>query len=125
MTVEDERPWTDEDAGPLVRPYAMTRGRTRAGEHQLDLITMVVSTRPVDPAVGLSADHERVVGLCKRPVSVAEVAGGLNVPLVVARVLLGDLMHEGAVIVRPPITPVAPTPDRTLLQAVLDGIRKL
>ncbi|MBQ1161307.1 DUF742 domain-containing protein, partial [Streptomyces sp. A73] len=37
--------WFDDAAGPVVRPYAMTRGRTRSGAEgaQLDLIALVVA----------------------------------------------------------------------------------
>ena len=39
--------WFDDAAGPVVRPYAMTRGRTRssAEEAKLDLIALVVADR--------------------------------------------------------------------------------
>ena len=39
--------WFDDDAGPVVRPYAMTRGRTRssADEARLDLIALVIAER--------------------------------------------------------------------------------
>ncbi len=32
--------WLDEAAGPIVRPYAVTRGRTRPRGEKLDLVTM-------------------------------------------------------------------------------------
>ncbi|MGW8376107.1 DUF742 domain-containing protein [Streptomyces sp. ODS28] len=37
--------WFDDAAGPVVRPYAMTRGRTHSGtgHHRLDLIAQVVA----------------------------------------------------------------------------------
>lgn len=124
MTDDAGRSWVDEEAGPLIRPYAMTKGRTRAENHELDLITLVVSTRPPDPISGLSSEHERIVEFCGRPISVAEVAANLDVPLMVAKVLLSDLMSTGAVIARPPIKTVQ-APDRDILQAVLDGIRRL
>lgn len=124
MTSPDDRSWVDEDAGPLVRPYAMTGGRTQPINRALDLIALVVAVPPAEPVSGLTAEHERVIELCRQPISVAEVAGNLNVPLMVATVLLGDLMAKGVVLARPPI-PTVRTPDRNLLQAVLDGIRKL
>lgn len=38
-------PWFDDAAGPVVRPYAMTRGRTRSSsdEVRLDLIALVIA----------------------------------------------------------------------------------
>ncbi|HET6634149.1 MAG TPA: DUF742 domain-containing protein, partial [Streptomyces sp.] len=37
--------WFDDAAGPVVRPYAMTRGRTHAGTAaaRLDLIALVTA----------------------------------------------------------------------------------
>ena len=36
--------WFDDDAGPVVRPYAMTRGRTTSpAQHRLDLIAVVIA----------------------------------------------------------------------------------
>lgn len=37
--------WFDDAAGPVVRPYAMTRGRTRSSsdEARLDLIALVIA----------------------------------------------------------------------------------
>jgi len=33
--------WLDEDAGAVVRPYALTRGRTRPAGGRLDLIALI------------------------------------------------------------------------------------
>ncbi len=46
--------WYDDEAGPVVRPYAMTRGRTSAtGGHRLDLIALVAAVPPPgDPGPG-------------------------------------------------------------------------
>ncbi|MGQ4444453.1 DUF742 domain-containing protein, partial [Streptomyces violaceoruber] len=41
--------WFDDEAGPVVRPYAMTRGRTSsAAQHRLDLIAVVVTEPHAD-----------------------------------------------------------------------------
>ena len=92
--------WFDDDAGPVVRPYAMTRGRTTStAQHRLDLIAVVVT----EPAAGdpetdptLSPEHVDIVGLCRStPQSVAELAAELDLPIGVVRVLVGDLVHAG------------------------------
>jgi hypothetical protein len=124
MTPDDDHSWIDEAAGPLVRPFAMTKGRTRPANKQLNLITMVVSERPLPEVSGLTPEHERIVDLCKEAASVAEIAAHLDLPLVVAKVLVSDLMETGHVIVRSPARTVH-TPDKHLLQAVLNGIRRL
>ncbi|GLZ33465.1 hypothetical protein Lesp02_56530 [Lentzea sp. NBRC 105346] len=114
--------WYDEAAGPLVRPYAMVRGRTRpAGE--LHLITQVLAMPTVSDPSSLSVDHREILDRCARPTSVAELAAHLNVPLVVVKVLLSDLLQRGDIVVHN--RPHADVPDRNLLQAVLDGVRGL
>jgi len=112
-----------DDSGPLVRPYALTRGRARPA-NDLDMLSMVGATRPASAASGLGPEHEQVVELCQRPLSVAEVAAKLEVPLVVAKVLVSDLVTSNDIVVRDPAPPVG-SPDTPTLQAVLDGIRRL
>lgn len=124
MINEDDASWFDEAAGPLVRPYAMTSGRTRPANAGLDMITMLCSMRPSSQTSGYSVEHERVVDLCQQAMSLAELAATLDVPVVVAKVLVSDLVDSGDLVVRPPATSVA-APDTPLLQAVLDGIRRL
>ncbi|MFE1170554.1 DUF742 domain-containing protein [Nocardiopsis sp. NPDC058789] len=115
----------DAPAGPLVRPYTMTRGRTRPGSagRGLDLITIVMAApdredRARDPEL------QAILTLCRRPISVAEISARLDIPLTVVKVLLGDLVAEGDVHTRAAM-PVAQLPEKKVLQAVLDGIRRL
>jgi hypothetical protein len=122
--VEQGDEWFDEAAGPIVRPYALTGGRTRSAHARLDVATQVVATRTANDVVGLGPEHLAILELCRRPLSVAELAAYVNVPLMVIKVLLGDLIERGGVFVRSPARAVA-APDRELLQAVLDGVRAL
>lgn len=123
--------WYDDEAGPLVRPYAMTRGRTGAGEQQFDLIAVVV-TEPPDPALALELseppvgpEQARILALCRgTPLSVAELAADLDLPVGVVRVLLGDLLAAGLIRVRRPVPP-ALLPDERILQEVIRGLRAL
>jgi hypothetical protein len=116
--------WFDDAAGPLVRPYAMTGGRTRSTHTRLDVATQVVAARTATDFVGLGPEHIQILDLARRPLSVAELAAYVNVPLMVVKVLLGDLIERGDVFVRSPARAVE-APDRELLQAVLDGVRAL
>jgi hypothetical protein len=119
-------PWFDDAAGPLIRPYAVTGGRTTSNWRDLDMITLVVAAR-WDPSVErMGHDHVTVVRLCGRPISVAEISAGLSLPLAVTKILIGDLIEAGYLIFRAPPSPAGnQTPDIKLLQAVLDGVRKL
>ena len=122
MKVENEF-WFDEDAGPLVRSYAVARGRTRPTRHDLEMTTLVVAVS-ADRHVDVDREYAHIIKMSRRPLSVAEVSATLNLPLAVVKVLLSDLIDWGLIIFRsPPRT--SDVPRTELLQAVLDGIRKL
>jgi hypothetical protein len=114
--------WYDEDAGPLVRPYTITRGRTEAETTRFDLSTQVMTLRSEREPVGLGPEHLVIVRLCRQPVSIAEIAAHVKLPLGVVRVLCGDLVERGVVITRSPTTLPGHKPDIETLQAVLDGL---
>ncbi|MFE0177578.1 DUF742 domain-containing protein [Streptomyces sp. NPDC059002] len=122
--------WFDDDAGPVVRPYAMTRGRTTSpGQHRLDLIAVVIAeTRLTDDPEAdqtLSPEHVDIVELCRdSPQSVAELAAELDLPIGVVRVLIGDLVDDELVHVTRPVPP-AELPDESILRDVIDGLRAL
>jgi hypothetical protein len=117
--------WYDEAAGPLVRPYMITSGRTPAGSARLDLSTQVMTLSSEQEPAGLGPEHLAILRLCRYPVSVAEIAVYVKVPLGVVRVLCGDLIERGLVITRSPTHNPAQAPDLETLQAVLDGLIKL
>ncbi|MEU4037583.1 DUF742 domain-containing protein [Streptomyces collinus] len=126
---QDRSHWFDDEAGPVVRPYAMTRGRTTSpAQHRLDLIAVVVT----EPGAGdaetdtmLAPEHVEIVGLCRAaPQSIAELAAELDLPIGVVRVLIGDLVHAELVHVTRPVPP-AELPDESILRDVIDGLRAL
>ncbi|XVV06263.1 DUF742 domain-containing protein [Actinosynnema sp. CA-248983] len=112
-----------EWSGPLVRPYAWTRGRT-SSQHDLRIETLVsleehgfaIAMRDTTP------EQRAIVELCASTRSVAEVSALLSLPLGVVRVLLGDLIDMGVVA----ISTAAPGgPDLLLMERVLQGLRNL
>jgi hypothetical protein len=115
--------WYDDDAGPLVRPYALTGGRTRSDHYDLDLITLVVAIDPVGHYRLVEAEHAKVLRECTEPTSVAEVSARLDLPLAVAKVLISDLLARGYLEFR--TTTLQNLPDIEMLQKVLNGIRNL
>jgi len=122
----DEPAWADEDAGPIVRPYALTGGRTRddLGE-RLDLLDLVETTEE-EPGrkTDLGPEHLRIRRMAVEPLSVAELAADLDLPLDVVRVLLGDLLRHGLVRLRKPAS-VSRILDARLLKEVIDGLSAL
>ncbi|MFE0450774.1 DUF742 domain-containing protein [Streptomyces sp. NPDC058914] len=121
--------WYDNEAGPLVRPYAMTGGRTRPGPTgvRFDLIALVTLDpgAPGADGVGLGPEHRTLIDLCRTETqSVAELAAGSDLPVGVIRVLLGDLLELGCVTVSRPVPP-AQLPDERILREVIEGLRAL
>ena len=117
--------WFDRDAGPVVRPYALTRGRTLpSGGESFDLIDVVVATSDRMPEhFRPGPEHRRLLGLCRRPTPVVDLTSEIDLPLGVVRVLLGDLISEGLVGVLS--TQKQPATDQRLLRMVLDGLESL
>jgi Protein of unknown function (DUF742) len=120
MTTDEA--WYDDDAGPLVRPYAVTGGRT-GGRYELDLITLVEAVDAEAHARLVEPEHARVLRVCAYPSSVAEVSAYLDLPLGVAKVLISDLIEHELLICRSGYQPE--TPDLSMMQKVLNGIRNL
>jgi hypothetical protein len=117
--------WLDEEAGPVVRPYALTRGRTRPSGETLDLIAIITAVRGVQLDLAtLDPEHVAVLRLCRLPASVADLAADLDLPLGVVRILLGDLQERSLVAIHHPIPP-ARLPDVQILKEVVDGLRRL
>jgi uncharacterized protein DUF742 len=117
--------WLDEEAGAVVRPYALTRGRTRPAGGRLDLIALITSVREAQGTEwGLGPEHRALLRICQRPTSVADLAADLDLPVGVIRILLGDLRERALINVHNPI-PAARLPDRRILQEVVDGLRRL
>lgn len=117
--------WFDDDAGPLVRPYAITRGRTVGAGHDLDMLTIVVRARGAPPLRRIEPEYLDIVQLCTEPQTVAEVAAALKLPLAVTKILVGDLIGDGHLIFRAPVQMESGPGDFNILRAVLDGIRKI
>jgi hypothetical protein len=116
--------WVHE-AGPVVRPYAMTSGRTRPAKGAFDLVSIIRATRPPSALPpGHSPEQMAIIRMTQHPISVAEVAAYLDLPLSVVRVFLGDLLQMDLIIVRQPQFPDRQISDE-LLEAMLDGLRAL
>ncbi len=118
--------WLDRDAGPFVRPYAVTRGRTvPTTGRKIGLIDVVVAVADSRAGAGpwLGPEHRQLLAGCRHPVAVVDLASDVDLPVGVVRVLLSDLSEHG--MVRVSSTPRAPATDRRLLNDVLDGLEAL
>jgi hypothetical protein len=110
------------DPGPVLRPYAMTAGRTEPTGADLAIEDLVGVA--ADPPGWLSLEHRSIALACRETLSVAELAARVDLPLGVTRVLVGDLADQGVVRVHR-----APShtggPNVALLEQVLHGLQQL
>ena len=125
-------PERDEPTGALVRPYAVTRGRTRP-KLEIALEALVETTvRGRSTGTGRASgggEHQYIAAMCDggRVQSLAEIAARMRLPLGVARVIVADMASDGLVAVYEP----ASLEDETdavgteLLERVLSGLRRL
>lgn len=117
--------WLDRGAGPVVRPYALTGGRTRPRGESFDLLAVVgsaVDARAVERML-LEPEHAQVLRLCRRPMPVADLASDLDLPLGVVRIMLSDLRERGLVTIGKPARTGLTDPQ--LLKDVADALRRL
>jgi hypothetical protein len=117
--------WLDRDAGPVVRPYAMTQGRVAPAGGEFDLVAFVVATMPeLPPSPHLQPEHHAIIAASWEPMSVVELASKLDLPIGVVRVLLGDLRSAGLIsLYEPPAA--SQGHDIDVLKAVVNGLRAL
>jgi uncharacterized protein DUF742 len=121
----------DEPTGALVRPYAVTRGRTRP--RLAIAIEALIETTPRGRSAGSRTgenqgqEQQYIATMCDgRVQSLAEIAARLHLPLGVARVLIADMAAEGMVSVYEPTSLDDNEAVGTeLLERVLSGLRRL
>ncbi|MEU9403902.1 DUF742 domain-containing protein [Streptomyces sp. SID4985] len=125
----DER-WYEDETGAMVRPYTVTRGRTRpSGRHAVDLMSRVTALDPeTAPVPGVEHAGAALLDLIRRgPRPLVELAVDADLPLTVVRVLLGDLAEAGLIRIdaprRLPVTGPAADPD--LLREIVHRLRQI
>lgn len=111
----------DDETGRLIRPYAITGGRT-GGESALELETLVQASPRADEMIdGYRWEAVDMINLARSPMAVVEIAARLKLPIGVAKVLVSDLIADGAL-------QAQVRQERnyaSLLERVLDGVRNL
>lgn len=117
---------TGDAEADLVRPYTLTAGRT-------DTTVELPVEAPIETLPSAVHHHwpsgdvrGRICRLCSDRPSVAEISALLDLPLGVARVLVGDLVTAGYLRVQTTLTDRS-TPDerRDLIGRTLRGLRAL
>ena len=110
------------------RLYTVTGGRSQADDHDLDLVTLIVSN--ADPVPGMQSEHARILRMCKNPVAVVEISADLGLPVGVVKILLSDLLRANKITARHPRLSSSgrartQLPDAAILKKVLVGLHNL
>lgn len=116
--------------GRLVRPYAMTGGRTGRELPPIALEALVTATvAGARHREQFRWEASRIIDLSRRGTALVELAARLDVPIGVVRVVVADLAKRGAVEITDPRADVIDDQTgaeyTTLLKKVLDGIKSL
>lgn len=117
-----------QDGDPLVRMYVVTGGRHSATRNHFDFVTLI-ALAPYSAQLGraqLNPEMNAILDLLGRSAqSVAELGALLNLPVSVIRILLADLMETGHIKTEGRIHLADKAPERVIMEAVLEGLRKL
>ncbi|GAA2592843.1 MULTISPECIES: DUF742 domain-containing protein [Streptomyces] len=119
-----ESPPPQEGEGKVRNPERMYVVAGPDGERaELDLVTLIVA-RAEDPPPSASPEQAALLRLCAAPLSVAELSAYLHLPFSAMGVLLTELLTAELVQARAPIVRQSRT-DRSLLEAVMNGLQRL
>ena len=123
---ERDQPAGGDDAGATerdgrtYRPYLLTGGRTRSIGRDIPIEALVV-TRARGATRGLTPEQVRILDACRSPISIAEIAVVLSVPIGVARVLVSDLAATNHV----DVCDTATRAEYELVRRLIAGVRAI
>ncbi len=124
--MDPHQPWPTPREASLVRPYTLTSGRTGTN---VDLpLEAPIQTLQAGLAHRWPADDTRgmITQICVNSPSVAEISARLDLPLGVARVLVGDLVTAGYLRVHRTLTERSTRDERhELIGRTLRGLKAL
>lgn len=108
-----------------ARPYLLTGGRTRPRQASVAIETIVVRgpAALARTAVRQSFERARILQVLDAPLSVAEIAATLGLPLTVVLVLVGDLVAEGYLVASEPSAHLSG--DLSFLERLISGVAAL
>ena len=124
--MDRSEPWPAPREANLVRPYTLTSGRTGT---DVDLpLEAPIQTLQAGLAHPWPPNDARgkIIQLCVNSPSVAEISARLDLPVGVARVLVGDLVLSGYLQVHRTLTERSTRDERLeLIGRTLRGLRAL
>lgn len=116
----------EDPRGALVRPYAVTRGRTEPRQEIALEALLTASSAAVNESRFAGHDKHRIAVICEsRAQSLVEVAAHTRLPLGVTRVLVADMIADNLLTLHSPAPAEAYEERMELLERVLSGLRRL
>ena len=115
--------WSTLDPARLP-PYLLTGGRVRPVDESLPIEAQVLTTLAGRAdAAALQFEVSDIVALCEEPHAVVEIASALRLHLGVVRVLVGDLVASGYLMVARPT--LDPSRRVEIIERVIRGLDQL
>ena len=116
----------DDDAHHgFIRPFVITGGRTEVHHTNLRIDTLLSAVADRS-AAHRGFEHRAVLSLCADPMSIAEIASALDLPVGVVTVVVDDLIDESMLIVhRPIVAERAASVPLSVLERLVEGVRAL
>jgi hypothetical protein len=116
---------TEVEETSAVRPYAVTRGRTRPSSASLPIEALVQSLRA--PVPGMTNETVKILDLTAVEfLSIAELSAHVKLPVGVVRVIVSDLADEGKVRIHGAANDQSGlATSLSVLESVLNGISSL
>ena len=111
----------DAQASGFIRPFVITGGRTEVQRTDLHLDTLV-SALPGRSASHRGFEHRAVLQRCVEPLSIAELATSLDLPVGVVTVVVDDLLEDDMLLIHRSSSPVV---SLTVLERLVQGVRAL
>ena len=111
----------EEQMSGFIRPFVITGGRTEVNHPNLQLDTLV-SALPGRSASHRGFEHRAVLKRCVEPLSIAEIATSLDLPVGVVTVVIDDLLDDNVLLIHRSSTSVA---SLSVLERLVQGVRAL
>lgn len=116
----------EDPRGALVRPYAVTRGRTEPAREVAIEAILVTTLRGRQEGIYAGRDKQAIAVMCDAsPQSLAEVSARMRLPLGVTRVLVSDMTVDGLLSLHEPADADNDDDRLDMLERVLGGLRRL
>lgn len=116
----------DDPRGELVRPYAVTRGRTEPTRDIAIEAILVTTARGAQEAPYAGRHKHLIAQLCgQRPLSLAEISSHMRMPIGVTRVLVADMASEGMLTLYQPSEDESGAERIDMLERILGALQRL